>query len=142
NVNRAGVGYGLLIGIAIAAYTLWDAAAVTRGGMPPVGLYWGSVVVQLALLAAPALRDARGTIESGRRHWIAVLVVGVLSPLAYVLILFAIQLAPVSVVAPAREVSVVLVGLAGWLLFREPHPLQRLVGAAVVLAGVALLAVG
>ncbi len=50
------------------------------------------------------------------------------------------QLAPVSVVAPAREVSVVFVGLAGWLLFKEPHPVARLSGAAVVLGGVALLA--
>ena len=70
------------------------------------------------------------------------LVVGVLSPLAYILILLAIQLAPVSIVAPAREVSVVLVSLAGWLLFREPHPVQRLLGAAIVLAGVAMLALG
>jgi drug/metabolite transporter (DMT)-like permease len=43
-------------------------------------------------------------------------------------------------VAPGRESSVVLVGLAGWLIFKEPHPARRLVGAAVVLAGVALLA--
>ena len=50
------------------------------------------------------------------------------------------QLAPVSIVAPAREVSVVLVGLAGWLIFKEPNPVQRLVGAGVVLCGVALLA--
>jgi drug/metabolite transporter (DMT)-like permease len=64
----------------------------------------------------------------------------VLSPLAYILVLQALQLAPVSIVAPGRESSVVLVGLAGWLIFKEPHPARRLVGAAVVLAGVALLA--
>jgi drug/metabolite transporter (DMT)-like permease len=77
-----------------------------------------------------------------RQHWVLVLTVGILAPLAYILILLAIQLAPVSLVAPAREVSVVLVGLAGWLLFREPHPVQRLIGAAVVLAGVAMLTGG
>jgi drug/metabolite transporter (DMT)-like permease len=69
-----------------------------------------------------------------------VVVVAVLSPLSYILILFALQLAPVSLVAPAREVSVVVVALAGWLLFREPHPLARLSGSAVVLGGIALLA--
>ena len=95
---------------------------------------------QLLLLAVPALRRPRETLEAARRNWLAVLLFGILSPLAYILVLFAVQLAPVSVVAPGREVSVVLVGLAGWLFFREPHPVQRLVGAAVVLAGVALLA--
>jgi drug/metabolite transporter (DMT)-like permease len=59
-----------------------------------------------------------------------------------VLILFAFTLAPVSLVAPAREVSVVLVALGGWLWFREPNPVQRIVGAVVVLGGVALLALG
>jgi drug/metabolite transporter (DMT)-like permease len=140
--NRAGVFYGLVIGVLIAVYTLWDSAAVTVGGMPVVGLYWGSVLFQ-SLLLAPAAARERGSLGTiARRHWPAVLVVGVLAPFAYILILLAVQLAPVSLVAPAREVSVVLVGLAGWLLFREPHPRQRLVGAVVVLAGIALLATG
>jgi drug/metabolite transporter (DMT)-like permease len=138
--NRLGVVYGLAVGVLIAAYTLWDASAVTIGGMPPVGLYWGSVVVQLVLLAPAALRQRAHLVPALRRHWIAILLVGVLSPLAYILVLTALQLAPVSVVAPAREVSVVLVGLAGWLFFREPHPVQRLIGAAIVLTGVGLLA--
>jgi drug/metabolite transporter (DMT)-like permease len=110
--------------------------------MPAVGLYWGSVMFQFALLAPLALRS-RGTLAAtARRHWVAVILVGVLAPLAYILILLAIQLAPVSLVAPAREVSVVLVSLAGWLFFKEPHPAQRLTGAAVVLTGIALLAIG
>jgi drug/metabolite transporter (DMT)-like permease len=141
--NRAGILYGLGVGVIIAAYTLWDAAAVTVHALPPVGYYWGSVVVQLALLGIPVLlRHRIETLTMVRQHPVAVLIFGALGPLAYILILIAFQLADVSIVAPAREVSVVLVGLAGWLLFREPHPVQRLVGAAVVLAGVALLALG
>jgi drug/metabolite transporter (DMT)-like permease len=139
--SRAGVLFGLLIGVLIAGYTLWDATAVTVGALPVVGLYWGSLVVQVALLAPWALRD-RQLRATAIAHRGAVLTVGVLAPLAYILILLAIQLAPVSVVAPAREVSVVLVSLAGWLWFREPHPAQRLAGAAVVLLGVGVLTVG
>lgn len=138
--NRVGIQYGLLVGVLIAVFTLWDAAAVTVGEMPPVGLYWGSVVFQLLLLALPAMRQWRTTLETARQHWVAVILFGVLGPLAYMLVLIAIQIAPVSVIAPAREVSVVLVGLAGWLLFKEPNPVQRLIGAVVVLGGVALLA--
>jgi drug/metabolite transporter (DMT)-like permease len=77
-----------------------------------------------------------------RQHPVAVIVVGVLSPLAYVAILMAYQLAPVSIVAPAREVSVVLIALASWVLLREPHPRQRVAGSVVVLVGIALLAAG
>ncbi|CAN5283266.1 DMT family transporter [soil metagenome] len=138
--NGAGIRYGLIVGVLIAVYTLWDASAVTVGGLPPVGLYWGSILFQLLLLAVPALRRPRETAATARAHGAAVLMLGILSPLAYILVLMAIQIAPVSVVAPAREVSVVLVGLAGWLLFREPHPVQRVLGAGIVLVGVALLA--
>jgi drug/metabolite transporter (DMT)-like permease len=140
--NRAGVIFGLVIGVLIAVYTLWDSAAVTVGGMPVVGVYWGSVLFQFLLTTPLALRERRRIREEAARHWALALTVGILAPLGYILILSAIQLAPVSLIAPAREVSVVLVGLAGWLLFKEPHPVQRLIGAAVVLAGVAMLAGG
>lgn len=140
--NRAGIFYGLAIGILIAVYTLWDSAAVTVGGMPAVGLYWGSVLFQFLLLAPAGLRSRTGLAATAKRHWVAILIVGVLAPLTYIIVLLAFQLAPVSVVAPAREVSVVLVGLASWLFLHEPHPARRLVGAGIVLAGIALLTVG
>ena len=139
--NRGvGIGYGLVVGVLIAAYTLWDASAVTIGGMPPVALYWGSVVAQTVILAPAAVRERALLPGLVHTHPAAILTVGILAPLAYILVLVAIQSAPVALVAPAREASVVIVSLAGWLLFREPHPAQRLTGAAVVLVGVALLA--
>jgi drug/metabolite transporter (DMT)-like permease len=139
---RAGILYGLAIGVLIAAYTLWDSASVTVWAMPVLALYWGSVLVQSLVVAPVALRDRPLVRSIARAHWLAIVIVGVLSPLAYILILLAVQQAPVSIIAPAREVSVVLVGLAGWLIFREPHPVQRLIGAGIVLTGVGLLAAG
>jgi drug/metabolite transporter (DMT)-like permease len=139
---RAAVLWGLLTGVTIAAYTLWDAHAVQSWALAPVVLSGGTFAVEGLLLTPLALRsprsrgDARSVLA---KHWRGVIAVSVLSPLSYILILQAIQIAPVSIVAPAREVSVVLVGLAGWLLFKEPHPAQRLAGAAIVLVGVALL---
>ncbi|MFD6794413.1 MULTISPECIES: EamA family transporter [Prauserella salsuginis group] len=66
--------------------------------------------------------------------------VGLLSPVAYLLVLFAMRLAPVSLVAPLREVSIVLAGLAGWLILGEPHGRRRVAGSLVVLAGIAAIA--
>src|SRR5690606_6783307 len=109
--NRAGVIFGLATGVIIAVYTLWDSAAVTIGGMPVVGVYWGSVVFQFLLMAPLGMRERDRMAPVAKKHWRLILTVGVLAPLGYILILLAIQLAPVSLVAPAREVSVVLVGL-------------------------------
>lgn len=140
--RRAGVAFGLAIGVLIAVYTLWDSAAVTFGGMPAFGFNWGAVLFQCLLLAPAAVRERANLLATAKTHRWAILLVGVLAPLAYILVLMAIELAPVSLVAPAREVSVVLVSIAGWLFFREPHPLWRFIGATVVLAGIALLALG
>ncbi len=138
-VSWAGALWGSAVGVVIAVYTLWDSNAVLNGGMPPLGYYWA--IVAAALLLAPlALRDRGVVAATARRHWPAILIVGVLSPGAYVLILTAVQFAPVSVIATAREASVVLVAIAGWLWLKEPHPVQRLIGAAIVVVGVALLA--
>ena len=136
-----GIRYGAAVGVVIAAYSLWDAAAVTRADLDPVGYYWASMVVQLLVFAGLVARRP-AALADARAHPGAVLVVGILSPLAYVAVLAAYQLAPVAVVAPAREASVVLIALAGWLVFREPHPARRLLGSVVVLGGIALLALG
>nr|WP_246335509.1 DMT family transporter [Microcella alkalica] len=137
-----GIVLGAGVGILIAGYTVLDAVAVTAAGLSPVGYFWGSLVVQLMILAPLLIANPGETVATARRHPRAIAAVGILSPIAYVLVLAAYAHAPVAIVAPAREVSVVLIALAGWLLFREPHPVQRLIGSAVVVAGVALLASG
>ncbi|MEU3275524.1 DMT family transporter [Saccharomonospora sp. NPDC006951] len=140
--RRAGVGYGVLTGATIAAYTLWDAYAVGVLGVPPVVYFGAGALLQSLLLAPIALRGKRrahaGSLWSAHRR--EVLLVGVLSPVAYLLVLFAMRLAPVSLVAPAREVSIVLGSLVGWLLLGEPDPTRRLGGSLVVLAGITAIA--
>ncbi|WP_243229683.1 hypothetical protein [Microbacterium sp. CIAB417] len=49
-------------------------------------------------------------------------------------------LAPVALVAPLREVSVVLVSLFGAFALREPRPARRIAASTVVVAGIVLLA--
>jgi drug/metabolite transporter (DMT)-like permease len=135
-----GVAYGLLTGVAIAVYTLWDAFTVNDLGVTPVAFMVGCTLGEVLLLAPIAWARRAEVAAASRSYRWPVVVVGVLSPASYILVLTAVTLAPVSLVAPARELSVVLVSLAGWLILREPRPAQRLAGAVVVLGGVALLA--
>jgi drug/metabolite transporter (DMT)-like permease len=136
-----GVGYGFATGVLIAAYTLWDAHAVTTLAVPPLVLMTGSMAVEALLLAPYAITRRPHVGQIWREHKIPVLAVVVLSPLAYALVLFAMRLAPVSLVAPARELSIVIGSLGAWLLLGEPNPVRRLAGAVIVVAGVAAIAV-
>ncbi|WP_020666261.1 DMT family transporter [Amycolatopsis nigrescens] len=138
--RRAGVGYGLLTGATIAAYTLWDDHSVNALAVPPVVYLCAGSVLQSALLAPYARRHGDTVARLWREHWREALVIGLLSPVAYALVLFALQRAPVSLVAPARELSIVLGGLAAWLVLDEAHPVRRLTGSLIVLGGIAAIA--
>lgn len=136
-----GVAYGLVTGATIATYTLWDAHAVTALAVPPLVLMAGSALTESVLLAPYAMTRRAEVRRLWRAHRAPVIAVAVLSPLAYVLVLFAMRLAPISLVAPARELSIVVGSLGAWLLLGEPNPVRRLTGSLIVLAGVAAIAV-
>ncbi|MEV6526316.1 EamA family transporter [Longispora sp. NPDC051575] len=138
--RRTGFAYGLLVGVFIAGYTLFDAHAVGPLAVAPLFYEWGSNVFRLLFLSPYAARNPGKVGDVWRRYRKEVLVIGALSPLAYILVLFAYRMAPVSLVAPARELSIVVGSVFGWLLLREPNPVRRLLGAAVVLGGVVALA--
>lgn len=137
----AGVFYGVLTGAVIAAYTLWDAHSVTALAVPPL-IYFGAGSIGESLLLLPTALRAKASVAAlWRAHRREVLAVGLLSPLGYLLVLYALQMAPVSLVAPAREVSIVLGGFVAWRLLGEAQAVRRLAGSLVVLAGIAAIAV-
>jgi drug/metabolite transporter (DMT)-like permease len=141
--TRAGLIWGALTGIAIAAYTLWDDHSVANWALLPVPYFVLSCTWQTLLLTPGLIRRAKtvSPVSVLRVHWREVVVVGLLSPLAYILVLYAMQTVPVSLVAPARETSIIVGSLLAWLLFREPHPARRLLGALVVAVGIACIVV-
>ncbi|GAA2104184.1 DMT family transporter [Brevibacterium salitolerans] len=139
---RRGLLWGLLTGAFIAGYTLWDDHVVGAGEVSPVLYFWLCSALQALLLGPVAVRrrsELRGLLT---RRWGTVLTVGVLSPAAYILVLFAMQQAPVSLIAPLRETSVVIGLVLARILFGERGLASRLAGAALVVAGVALIAAG
>ncbi len=136
----SGVIYGLLTGVFIAAYTLWDKHAVSALLVPPLLQSWATTVVTVALLTPVALRRRKEALVLWRTYKPEVLGIAVLSPLSYILVLTALVFTPVSYVAPAREISI-LIGVAmGTQLLAEGHAASRLLAAGAMVVGVAALA--
>ena len=143
--RRAGgpaVLFALLTGGAIASYTLWDKHAVDPAGLSPVVYYWGTNTANALLLTPWVLARRDRLARVGAASWRPALGVGVLSPLAYVLILYALARAPVSYVAPARETSILIGTLLGTTVLAEGDRRRRLLAASAILLGVTALAVG
>ena len=137
---RTGVAYGALTGALIAGYTLIDGYAVTVLAISPILVDWLGNVLRVPFLLPGALRDPAALRAAWRTQWQHALVVAVFGPVAYVLVLYAMTLAPVSHVAPARELSMLFAALIGGRLLGERDRGWRLAGACCIAAGVMALA--
>ncbi len=139
---RKGVRYGVLTGAFIASYTVVDSYAVKMLAMSPILLDYFGNFVRIGLLAPAVLRDRAAAAQAWRAQWKYALLVAAISPVSYVLVLYAVQQAPISHVAPAREVSMLFAALIGGHLLREGDRVLRVIGALFIAAGVIALAIG
>ncbi|WP_219472066.1 DMT family transporter [Nonomuraea rhizosphaerae] len=136
------VAPGLLVGVFIAAYTVWDSQVVSAYAVAPIMLNYVAEVGRAMALAPVALgpRRRRLVLPVWREHRSRVLGAAVLVFLSYLLVLYAFTMAPVSVVAPAREVSVLIAVALGGRLLAEGDLRRRLLAAAVILTGIVAIA--
>ena len=137
---RAGIFFGLLTGTFIAAYTVNDGWAVKSLALSPFIIDFTGNLLRVIALAPLALRNLPEVKREAREYARPAMVVAVLGPLGYILVLFAMRLAPISHVAPARELSTLVGTYFGSRLLREKAVPARLVGAACIVVGVVSLA--
>ena len=137
-----GMVYGLLTGVFIACYTVVDGYAVKFVFMSPILLDYVGNLFRMALLVPAALRDRSAMLRHWQLQWKYAVFVGIISPVSYVLVLYAVKVAPLSHVAPAREVSMLFAALLGGQLLGEGDRLARMLGALLIAAGVIALALG
>lgn len=137
-LHGSGTGWALATGGLIAAYSLVDKAGVAR--ISPLAYIWLMELGSCALLAPVALAKQ----DVMRREWrvnrVTIVAAALMSPTAYLLVLFAFQLSKTGYVVAAREMSIVLSAIIGSVWMKEGALGHRLTGAAVVLAGVVCVA--
>ncbi len=139
---RNAMNYGLLSGVFIAAYTIWDQQGVAGLAVTPLLYDAGTAFTQLTLLTPFALRrrpEVKACWQGQRRYAFGV---ALLSPVAYLLVLTAMTFTPVSYIAPAREVSIVIGAFIGAKVLKEADGRRRLWAAGAMTAGILALALG
>src|ERR1700678_3829724 len=116
---EAAVVAGLLTGLSIAAYTVWDKYAVSSVHISPVLLDLLANPVQ-ALLLTPMVWYQRKDIA---RYWTTnraeLCGVTLANPISYILILSVMTVSPVTQIAPMREISTLIGAFIGGRLFGE-----------------------
>ena len=136
--NRRDSGYALAAGACIAGYTLTDSYGLDHAAPVP---YLEVVLIPMVLVYAGVLAWRRGGIGPLRRAATPrIAVAGIFIFGAYALVLAALERAPAAPVAAMRETSVVFGVAFAAVFLGEPAGGQRVAGAAVVVAGITLLA--
>jgi drug/metabolite transporter (DMT)-like permease len=135
---RPAIGLAAVTGVMIAGYSLVNKVGVRT---TPV-LLWAFLVLSVDAVFLLVVLRVRGGLawpRAGAPRWRAA-AIGVLMLAAYLAVLRALSLAPVSYVVAGREVSIVVTALAGALILRERHSRRRIAGAVVIFAGLVVLA--
>ena len=140
--NLHAVGFALLTGCMIASYTLVDKVAVAAWLIPPLVQDWAANLGRVLLMTPLALKHRNEIPATWRRAKKEIIAVALLCPLSYILVLSAMVFTPVSYIAPAREISILVAALMGTQLLAEGDAGRRLAAAGAMVAGVVCLAVG
>ena len=135
-----GILIALTLAVIISIYSTVDGAAVKRTAAFP---YAVMVFFLAPVLMTPLVLKKYGwsmlKTEFALDRW-RIVSIGLLTVSAYLLALFAYALAPVSYAGAVREVSVVIGAFAGWRLLGEKLGPARVIGAAIIFAGILVIA--
>lgn len=133
--------YSLGIGVAISIYTIIDKGAVSERQISPVLLEYFSALGQFIILTPYAIKKWGEVKFEWNQHRKEAFLVGILHSLAYILVLIALIFAPVTHVAPLRELSILIGVLIGVKFLSEELGTRRIIAALIMVVGVIILSV-
>jgi len=136
---EVGILYALGTGFFIAAYSVTDGIGGRLSGNPAAYTVWLCLLWGLASVPVYWLRRRDVRLWRGARPTLLAGLGGVVSLLAYGIVIFAMSRAPMGSVSALRETSVLFAVLLGRLFFAEPLTFRRIISAVVILAGVLCL---
>ncbi|MFF3666387.1 EamA family transporter [Microtetraspora malaysiensis] len=126
-------------GAMIALYTVVDGTGVRHSGTVTGYIAWMFLCQGPILPLIAWVRRGRSLIDQMRPVYVRGLTGGVLSLLAYGLVVWAQSRGDLATVAALRETSIVVAALIGTLIFRERLGVLRVTAAVTVLTGIAVL---
>jgi drug/metabolite transporter (DMT)-like permease len=139
--SRPAVTAALMTGLSIATYTVLDGVGVRHAHDTVAYIAW-LFAIQGPLIAALVATGRRGLLRDTRPLLVPGLASGVVSLVAYGLVIWAQSRGRLATVASLREVSIVFGAVIGAVVFHERFGALRVLGAVTVFTGVVLLALG
>ncbi|WP_129972742.1 MULTISPECIES: DMT family transporter [unclassified Pseudomonas] len=131
--------YALGTGCFIAAYSVVDGIGARLSGAPLAYTVWMSTLWGVLMpVVYIGLRDAR-SLFSIRPGMFAAAMGGLVSLLAYAIVIYAMNEAPLGAVSALRETSVLFAALLGYLFLGETLTVRRMLACVVIASGAIII---
>jgi len=131
--------YALGTGCFIAAYSVVDGIGARLSGAPLAYTVWMSALWGVLMpLVYIGLRDAR-SLFSVRPGMLTAVIGGLVSLLAYAIVIYAMNEAPLGAVSALRETSVLFAALLGYLFLGETLTARRILACVVIASGAIII---
>ena len=133
-----GIFLALVCGGLIMSYTIFDKLLVAE--IHPIPVLAASQIISVLIFMPYVLTkrrvELRLTVSSLMKP---VLFISVIATSSYLIILYVMQIAPISRIVAVREASVVFGALTGYIILKEHFSKTRLIGVVFVMIGIILV---
>ncbi|MBF4693467.1 DMT family transporter [Fusibacter ferrireducens] len=143
NLKRSpiSIGFALLCGLMVTIYTLSDKYTMSVLLISPLILDFLNNLGRTVILTPLVIKSPHKAKHLFQNHFKEALIIAVLSPLTYVLVLFAMKTLPVSIIAPIRQLSIIFSSILGINLLSESKDYAKIGGVLLTFLGVVAMCV-
>ena len=136
--SAKGIFLALICGSLIMSYTIFDKLLVAQ--VHPIPVMAASQVISAAIFLPYVLLQRRDELKKTAKTLLTpTILVSIIATCSYLIILFVMQIAPVSRIVAVREASVVFGALTGYIILKEHFNATRLIGVVLVMIGIVLV---
>lgn len=133
-----GIFLALVCGSLIMSYTIFDKMIVSE--VHPIPVMAASQIISAGMfLPYVLLKRREELIETTQTLLVPTIAISIIATTSYLIILFVMQIAPVSRIVAVREASVVFGALTGYIILKEHFSPTRLIGVLLVMIGIVLV---
>ncbi len=143
NLKRSpvSIGFALLCASMVTSYTLIDKYTMSVLLISPFILDFLNNIGRTVALMPLVIKSPQKVSNLFRNHFKEALIIAILSPLTYVLVLFAMKILPVSLIAPIRQLSIIFSSILGIRLLSESRDYTKIFGILLTFLGVVAMCV-
>ena len=131
--------YALGTGVFIAGYTIVDGLGARHAASAHSYIFWLNIFDGIPITILALYLRWGQVLTEVRRSWKPGVLAGIVSLLAYWIVLWAMTLAPLAMVSAVRETSMVFAVLFGVIFLKEKLNTARLISISITLFGVVFL---